>query len=94
MSNFKTTPHRRALLFDHWHCAAGFDGPIYSKPARLPWAKDSQEDVLPKRDSEAFDYLLICVNASETKKKLPERLAPLLSLHGSKLFTKQDCQTW
>ena len=54
----KTTPHRRT-----WEILISESGPLDSMDqstatALFPWAKDSQEDVLPKRDSEAFDYLL------------------------------------
>lgn len=67
--------------------------------ALFPLAKDSQEDVLPKRDSEAFDYLLtdMCQCFGE-KKTAARQLAslPLLTwLNDVESFSqKQDCQTW
>ena len=68
----KTTPHRNMgnLISE--------SGPLDSMDqstatALFPLAKDSQEDVLPKRDSEAFDYLLtdMCQCFGE-KKQLPD----------------------
>lgn len=94
----KTAPHRRALgnLISE-------SGPLDSMDqstatALFPLAKDSQEDILPKRDSEAFDYLLtdMCQCFGE-KKTAARQLAPLpllTWLNDVESFSqKQDCQT-
>ena len=89
----KTTPHRRT-----WEILISESGPLDSMDqstatALFPWAKDSQEDVLPKRDSEAFDYLLTdmcqCFGEKKNSCQTASPTAPPYMVERCwKLFTK------